>query len=102
MDELKELKRLIARQDVQLKKIQRAEARYKVRCSVAQDDLIAFWRDLWESGGLLFRGSKWSFRYVDLLIKNKDYEEALNILDRITGYDEKVSTYKAKIYKKLK
>lgn len=86
-------------QDTQLKQIQLAEEQYAESGNI--DALIAFWEEIWKSGGLLFNGSKWTFRLPDLYIKQKRYDDALRILKKIKKpqYQEKVQGYIEKIEK---
>ena len=65
------------------------------------DSLIKFWEDIWNNGGLLFRGSAWTFRLPDLYIKQKRYDDALSILRKIRNpsYRDKKASYIERIEK---
>lgn len=67
----------------QIEQIQSAEADYQESGDI--DTYIAFWENIWNSGGLLFNGSRWTFRLADLYISKKQYDNALNNLDKITA-----------------
>ncbi len=97
----KETKAILDLQDKQLAAIQKAEAQYKEDNNI--DTLIAFWEGIWNKGGLAFDGMHWMFRLPDLYIKVKRYNDALQILDRITKpmYADKVTAYRAKIAQKI-
>lgn len=97
VSEIRAMDKKIASQDAQLSKIREAEKRFEQGEDI--DALIAFWENLWENGGLLFNGSKWTFRLPDLYIKQKRYDDALRILKRIDNpaYQEKKKSYIAKI-----
>lgn len=89
-------------QDKQLEAIQSAEKEYA--CGGSIDALISFWEDIWEHGGLLFNGSKWTFRLPDLYIQQARYDDALRILGKIKNplYSDKVRSYISKISKLTK
>lgn len=95
--ELLRLNKAIAAQNKQLAMIQSAENKYERDGNI--DSLISFWESIWDKGGLLFNGSKWTFRLPDLYIKTKQYEKALSILKKIKDpqYADKKSKYIAKI-----
>lgn len=91
----------------QLAAIQAAEGKYKNDLDV--ESLILFWENIWANGGLLFNGSKWTFRLPDLYIKQKRFDDAIRILDMIDNpayqdkrilYMEKIKTKKEKIVSK--
>jgi hypothetical protein len=99
--EIKKNNVTLARQDRQIAAIQRAEAKFKAGGNI--NTLIKFWERIWESGGLVFNGSHWTFRLVDLYIKQKRYDDALLILDKVKpGYAEKVERYRERIVAKIK
>lgn len=79
--EIRRLQRELKSQDEQLEKIKRAESYFKETGDI--DFLIKFWEGIWKSGGLLFSGSKWTFRLPDLYIKIGEYDKALTILKKI-------------------
>lgn len=62
---------------------------------------IEFWENIWNNGGLLFNGSKWTFRLPDLYIKQERYDDALSILRRIRNpsYSDKKKSYIERIEK---
>lgn len=88
---LNELTNVLSAQDKQLQAIQRAEEKYRDDI----DGLILFWEQIWKEGGLLFNGSRWTFRLPDLYIKQKRYDDALKILRKIKKpeYAEKKHSY---------
>lgn len=92
-----ELQIKISAQDKQLKSILQAEESFETNHDI--NSLIAFWEDIWSNGGLLFNGSKWTFRLPDLYLKQKRYDDALRILDMINNpaYQDKRKAYVKKI-----
>ena len=60
---------ILEEQDKQIAAIHNAEDKYEQDHDI--DSLIAFWEKIWKQGGLLFNGSKWTFRLPDLYIKEK-------------------------------
>lgn len=90
---IRKLQRELESQDEQLEKIKRAESYFKETGDI--DFLIKFWEGIWKSGGLLFSGSKWTFRLPDLYIKIGEYDKALAILKKIKNpnYTEKRDSY---------
>lgn len=98
--ELAEVNQRLAKQDAQIASIHRAEAQFEANGDI--DALMTFWEHLWASGGLIFNGSKWTFRLPDLYIKQKRYDDALMILKKIKKpeYAAKVVLYREKIAKK--
>lgn len=93
------LQQELAAQDAQLAEIQNAETAFENTGDIGA--LIEFWENLWENGGLLFNGSRWTFRLADLYIKIKEYDKALRALKRIKGktYQDKKQSYIQKIEK---
>ena len=91
--ELLKLNTALAEQDRQLAVIRDAEDRYERDKNI--DALISFWEQIWNQGGLLFQGSKWTFRLPDLYIKKKRYDDALKILEKIKNpsYQDKKRSY---------
>lgn len=91
--EIRRLQRELKSQDEQLEKIKRAESYFKETGDI--DFLIKFWEGIWKSGGLLFSGSKWTFRLPDLYIKIGEYDKAFTILKKIKNpyYIEKRDSY---------
>lgn len=87
-------------QDKQLESILSADAKYKADKDI--ESYIAFWEEIWDNGGLLFDGMKWAFTLPDLYIKQKRYDDALSILDKLTKpmYADKVKAYREKIAQK--
>lgn len=103
-DELKKIDPKLAKeleaQDTQIHSIQKAEEKYKQDNNI--DDLVSFWEAIWDSGGLLFNGSGQTFRLPDLYIKQKRYQDALKIVERIKQegkYPERAAGYIEKIEK---
>lgn len=90
---IRKLQRELKSQDEQLEKIKRAESYFKETGDI--DFLIKFWESIWKSGGLLFSGSKWTFRLPDLYIKIGEYDKALSILKKIKNpnHTEKRDSY---------
>ena len=95
--EERELQEKLDKQDKQMQSVFAAENKFESDGDI--DSLISFWEDIWESGGLLFNGSKWAFRLPDLYIEQKRYDDALRILKMIKNpsYKEKVDSYAEKI-----
>lgn len=93
--ELTQLQETLAAQDRQIQEIHDAEDLYKNDIK----GLICFWEKIWENGGLLFNGSKWTFRLPDLYIKQKKYDDALRILEMIRNpqYKDKKESYVKKV-----
>lgn len=91
------LQEKLDKQDKQIQSIFSAENKFESDGDI--DSLISFWEDIWASGGLLFNGSKWTFRLPDLYMKQKRYDDALRILKMIKNpsYKEKVDSYVEKI-----
>jgi len=85
-------------QDQQMAAIQRAEGAFKDTGDI--DALIAFWEDIWDNGGLLVNGSRWTFRLPDLYIKIQDYDNTLRILRKIKNpaYKTKKESYIERVY----
>lgn len=96
-NEERELQDELDKQDKQIQSIFAAESKFEKDGDV--DSLISFWENIWKSGGLLFNGSKWTFRLPDLYIKQKRYDDALRIIKLIKNqsYKEKVDSYVEKI-----
>lgn len=94
-----ELNEQLKSQDEQLESIKNAEKKYELDGNI--DSLIKFWEDIWNNGGLLFRGSAWTFRLPDLYIKQKLYDDALSILRKIRNpsYRDKKASYIERIEK---
>lgn len=100
--EAKKLEDELSAQDEQIEKIHKAEQQYKDDGDIKA--LIAFWENIWKSGGLLFNGSTMTFRLPDLYIKEKRYSDALKIVKRIKRggkYNEKADKYIQRIEKHL-
>jgi predicted negative regulator of RcsB-dependent stress response len=95
--EEQELKEKLQKQDEQLEAIQKAESLYNETGDIGS--LIAFWEGIWSSAGLLFNGSKWTFRLPDLYVQTKQYDDALRILKKIKDprYKSKKDSYVSKI-----
>lgn len=93
------LKEKLRLQDLQIESIRAAEARFEAGGDLGE--LILFWESIWASGGLLFNGSKWTFRLPDLYIKIKEYDKALKIVRKIKNpnYKDKKQSYIDKINK---
>lgn len=107
MQELKEFNpegyRELKAQDDQIALIEKREDQYEIDANI--DALIAFWEDLWKTGGLKFEGSYWHFRLPDLYIKVKRYGDALKFCKEIRmkkpQYRDKADGYITKLEKKL-
>lgn len=99
VSEIRAMDKKLADQDAQLAKIQEAESQYEQDEDI--DTLISFWENIWSNGGLLFNGSKWTFRLPDLYIKQKRYDDALRIVKRINNpaYKDKAASYIEKTQK---
>ncbi len=97
--ETKKLDKKLEEQDDQLSKIQEAERKYEQNKDIVA--LIAFWENIWATGGITFLGSKWTFRLPDLYIKQKRYDDALRIVKKIKNpaYQDKAAGYIDKIQK---
>ncbi len=91
------LQQKLKNQEEQIAIIQNAESNYSVDKDI--DSLILFWEGIWKSDGLLFNGSKWTFRLPDLYIKVKRYDDAVKILKKIKNpvYRDKRQSYLNKI-----
>lgn len=103
------LQKKLNTQDRQIAAIQKAEEAFEATGDIGA--LIDFWESIWDSGGLLFNGSRWTFRLPDLYFKLKQYDDALRILvkiknpyytDRIADYIQKVNKAKEKAEKRKK
>ncbi|MBQ6207302.1 MAG: hypothetical protein IJK52_09505 [Oscillospiraceae bacterium] len=79
-----------------------AEAQYKESKDV--DAYIAFWESVWKRGQPHL-GTRWTFTLPDLYIKQKRYDDALNMMKKIKGehyqykkaqYIERINSLKAK------
>lgn len=102
-DDNPELSARLEAQDQQLAAVHQAEEAFANTGDIGS--LIEFWEDIWANGGLLFNGSRWTFRLPDLYIKIEDYDNALRILGQIKNpeYQEKVYSYIERVTKlKLK
>lgn len=86
-------------QNMQINSVQAAEKTFESDGNI--DALIEFWENIWSNGGLLFNGSKWTFRLPDLYIKQKRYDDALRILKKIRNpyYIDKKNSYIERIEK---
>lgn len=95
--EMRELDQKLEKSNLQIQKIRSAENQYKSDNNV--DNLISFWEDIWENEGILFNGSRWTFRLPDLYIQEKRYDDALKILHKISdpAYQDKRQSYIEKI-----
>lgn len=91
--ELAKLEKDLRAQDRQLSAIQKAEAAFESTGDIGA--LIEFWESIWANGGLLFNGSRWTFRLPDLYFKLKQYDDAIRILNKIKNpdYADRVSDY---------
>lgn len=76
-----ELKEKLQKQDEQLVAIQKAESAYRETGDIGS--LISFWEGLWSSSGLLFNGSKWTFRLPELYMQIEQYDDAIRVLNKI-------------------
>lgn len=97
-----ELQIKLSAQNEQIKAIQEAEESFEINHDI--DSLITFWENIWSNGGLLFNGSKWTFRLPDLYIKQKRYDDAIKILCMIDNpaYQEKKQSYIERISSKIR
>lgn len=88
-------------QDRQIAAIKRAENDFSKTGDI--DAIIRFWENLWANGGLLFRGSNWTFRLADLYVQCKNYQAALRAVQKIrsSDYAEKKQGYIEKIERKI-
>lgn len=88
-------------QDRQIAAIKRAENEFSKTGDI--DAIIRFWENLWANGGLLFRGSHWTFRLADLYIQYKNYPAALRAVQKIRSpdYAEKKQGYIEKIERQI-
>ena len=89
----------IEEQNQQIKMVLDAEKNFERTSDI--ESLIAFWENIWANGGLLFEGSKWTFRLPDLYIRQKRYDDALKIVKQIRSpaYLDKAASYAEKIKK---
>ena len=87
----------LSAQDAQIAAIHAAEAKFSQDGEI--DCLISFWEEIWATGGLLFRGSKWAFRLPDLYIMTNQKEKALKILKQLKRgeYKDNAQSYINKI-----
>lgn len=92
---MKELRKALEAQNEQLARVQVAEERYKQGKDLI--GYISFWEDIWQSGGLLFKGAFWTFRLADLYIKAKRYDDAIFFCQMIKTWDPDFA-YKADKY----
>lgn len=92
---MKELQKALKAQDEQLAKVQAAEERYKQDKDL--NGYISFWEDIWQDGGLLFKGAFWTFRLADLYIKAKRYDDAIFFCQMVKTWAPDFS-YKADKY----
>ena len=97
--EIKRLQSDLKSQDKQLEKIKRAESYFEETGDI--DYLNKFWENIWKNGGLLFNGSKWTFRLPDLYIKIGEYDKALSFLKKIKNpyYTDKRDSYIERVKK---
>lgn len=97
LPEIEELRKTLSLQDQQLANIQAAEKEFELSGNLQA--LLDFWERLWQSGGLLFRGSHWTFRLADLYVQQKRYDDALRALSYIAHpeYADRKDAYIAKI-----
>ena len=88
-------------QDRQIAAIKRAENDFSKTGDI--DAIIRFWENLWANGGLLFRGSHWTFRLADLYVQCKNYQAALRAVQKIrsSDYSEKKQGYIEKIERQI-
>ena len=88
----------LAAQDAQLARIKAAEGSFERSRDLQA--LLDFWERLWQSGGLLFRGSRWTFRLTDLYFQQRRYDDALRALSYISvpEYADRKAAYIAKIH----
>lgn len=102
VSEIRAIDKIIFEQDAQISQIREAEEQYEKSKDIWA--LIEFWENIWENGGILFNGSKWTFRLTELYIKQKRYDDALRILKKINdpAYQKKKKTYIEKIQEEKK
>lgn len=93
------LQETLADQEKQIALIHSAENKYEQDGDI--NALISFWEHIWNNGGLKFNGNKWIFRLPDLYIKQKRYDDALKILQKIKNpqYSDKKNSYIDRICK---
>lgn len=111
MEELKKIApkryKALKEQNEQIALINEKESLYEKDKNIGA--LIEFWERLWENGGLKVEGTYWYFRLVDLYIKTKQYDDALDFckkilikdnklyyLDKANYYIQKINTLKKK------
>lgn len=70
LPEEKNLQDSLAKQDAQIAAILQAEEQYKKTNDI--QNLIIFWEQLWQTEGMLVRGTKWTFRLTDLYFQEKN------------------------------
>jgi len=94
-----DLQKKLKKQEEQIKEIKKAELLYEQTGDIGE--LLNFWQSIWDSGGLLFNGSKWAFRLPDLYIQVQQYDDALSILSKLekTQYKDKALSYKKAVIK---
>lgn len=93
----------LQKQSAQIAEVQNARKQYEQ--SLDLDAYIAFWENLWSSGGLLFRGSSWHFELCGLYVKAGRYEDAiafLQILKANSDYSDRATREEARIKKLLR
>jgi len=92
MEELKKIApkryKALKEQNEQIALINEKESLYEKDKNIGA--LIEFWERLWENGGLKFEGTYWYFRLVDLYIKTKQYDDALDFCKKILIKDNKL------------
>ena len=101
IEEKNELTETLKSQDEQLLAIKKAECAYSETGDIGS--LISFWEGIWSSSGLLFNGSKWTFRLPELYMMTEQYDDAIRILNKIKNpyYEERKNSLLDKA-KKLK
>lgn len=96
--EMRRMDQELADSEKQLAAAQAAEAKYAEDKNIT--DYIAFWEHLWATEKLTL-GSRWHFTLPDLYIKEKRYDDALKIVNRIKNensfYTDKADKYIARI-----
>lgn len=99
LEEETRLREKLQAQDAQFQSIIEAENKYETNKNL--DELLKFWENIWTHGGLIFNGSKWTFRLPDLYIKEKRYADALRILKKIKNpaYQDKKNSYIERVSK---
>lgn len=87
--EKEQLEERLLKQEEQLAAIKKAESLYGETGDIGS--LISFWEGLWSSSGLLFNGSKWTFRLPELYMQTEQYDDAIRILEKIKNqsYEER-------------